>query len=95
MVTLCALHRDIFSPDTDIDHVGLSFTHLLQGMDVVIQLTKTFREGTKFLLFHNLVQAIHSDPDLQGIPFALRKHYNPSMYAQDVIMCLSLEAWGK
>ena len=70
----------IFSPDTDIYHVGLSFTHLLQGMDVVIQLTKTFREGTKFLLFHNLVQAIHSDPDLQGIPFALRSQALQSLY---------------
>ena len=62
----------IFSPDTDVYHVGLSFAPLLEGMEVVIQLSKSFREGLKFLLLHYLLQALQSDPDLQGVSLALR-----------------------
>ena len=50
----------IFSPNTDV--YRLVFVSLLQGMEIVIQLTKTFREGSKFLLLHHLLQALHSDP---------------------------------
>ena len=70
----------IFSPDTDVYHVWLVFVSLLQGMEIVIQLTKTFREGSKFLLLHHMLQALHSNPDLQGIPSALRPRALQSLY---------------
>ena len=70
----------IFSPDTDVYHVGLAFAPLLQGMEVVVQLTKTFREGSKFLLLHKLLQALASDPDLHGIPLAMRSQALQSLY---------------
>ena len=70
----------LFSPDTDVYHVGLVFVSLLQGMEIVIQLTKTFREGSKVLLLHHLLQSLHSDPDLQGIPSALRPQALQSLY---------------
>ena len=62
------LRKLIFSPDTDVYHIGLACVHLLQGNEIVVQLTKNLREGSRFLLFHNMVQALERDPDLAGIP---------------------------
>lgn len=43
----------IFSPDTDVYHVGLTIAPWLSGTEIVVQLTKTFGEGSKFLLLHH------------------------------------------
>ena len=67
----------IFSPDTDVYHIGLAFVHLLQGMEVVI---KSLREGSKFLLLHNLIRALENDPDMAGIPSTLRAQALQSLY---------------
>ena len=71
----------IFSPDTDVYHIGLTVAPRLPGAEIVLQLTKTFREGSKFLLLRNLLEALYSDPNLHGIPIDLRPQALQSLYA--------------
>lgn len=70
----------IFSPDTDVYHVGVTIAPRLPGTEIVVQPTKTFREGSKFLLLHHLLQALHSNPDLHGVPLHLRPQALQSLY---------------
>ena len=70
----------IFSPDTDVYNIGLAFVDLLQGKEVIVQQTKSLREGSKFLLLHNLFRALENDPDMEGIPSSLRPQALQSLY---------------
>ena len=84
----------IFSPDTDIYNIGLAFVYLLQGTEVVVQQTKSLREGSKFLLLHNLFRALENDPDMAHWVCG-HKHYSLFTYVQDAIMYPFSEAWAK
>ena len=71
----------IFSPDTDVYHIGLTIAPRLPGAEIVLQLTKTFREGSKFLLLRKfLLEALYSDPVLHRIPIDLRPQALQSLY---------------
>ena len=86
----------IFSPDTDIYNIGLAFVYLLQGTEVVVQQTKSLREGSKFLLLHNLFRALENDPDMEGIPLGLRSQALQSLYVCTGCDYVSFsEAWAK
>lgn len=70
----------IFSPDTDIYHIGLTIASQRPETNIVIQLTRTFREGSKFLQLQYLPKALYTDPDLHGIPIELRPQSLQSLY---------------
>ena len=70
----------IFSPDTDVYHVGLTVAPLLPGTEIMVQLSKSFKDGSKFLDLSSLLKALESDPDLLGIPPCLRPQALQSLY---------------
>ena len=70
----------LFSPDTDIYHIGLTIAPQRPETNIVIQLTRTFREGSKFLQLEHLLQALYADPDLHAIPIQLRPQSLQSLY---------------
>ena len=70
----------IFSPDTDVYHAGLTVVPLLPESEIIVQLSKTFKEGSKFLHMNRLLQALRSDPDLLGLPPLIRPQALQTLY---------------
>ena len=58
----------IFSPDTDIYHIGLAIAGNMHGKSIIIQLSKSLVSSPKLLDLNALLLAITRDPDLSGIP---------------------------
>lgn len=58
----------IFSPDTDVYHIGLTHIQLMPSKQIIIQLSKSLSVSPKLLHLNALVQALHDDPDLSPIP---------------------------
>lgn len=54
----------IFSPDTDVYHTGLTAVQHIPAAEVIVQLTKSYKDNVKFLCLNKLQQALHYDPDL-------------------------------
>jgi hypothetical protein len=69
----------IYSPDTDIYHIGLSQSFLLTN-DVYIQQRPSIHENARFLSMSLLIEAINSDPDLAYIPVQLRSNILQTLY---------------
>ena len=64
----CAQKVLIFSPDTDVYHIGLpAKTEMVQNCDIMIQLSKHMKDA-KFIHLNALFSALESDPDLVMIP---------------------------
>ena len=57
----------IFSPDTDVYHADLTVVPLLPEAEIIVQLSNTFKEGSKFLHMNHLLLAIRSYLDLLGL----------------------------
>ena len=70
----------LFSPDTDVYHIGLTILPLLPRANITVQLTQSYNEGSKFLLLHQLHDALLNDPDLHGIHPELRLQALQSLY---------------
>ena len=70
----------IFSPDTDVYHAGLTVAPLIPESEIIVQLSKTFKEGSKFLHMNRLLQALQSDPDLFRIPPLIRPQAIQTLY---------------
>ena len=56
----------IFSPDTDVYHIGLTYTHCTEH-DVLVQLSMA-GSALKLLQLNNLKDALCADPELHSIP---------------------------
>jgi len=70
----------IFSPDTDIYQIGLTVASQQPESEIVVQLSKSLKKGSKFVHLNCLLQALQSDPDLHGIPRPLRPQALQSLY---------------
>ena len=54
-------HRKlIFSPDTDIYHIGLTAISLKPDTKVIVQLSKEHNDGARFLCLNTLLDAMSS-----------------------------------
>ncbi len=70
----------VFSPDTDVYHVGLTVAPVLSDSEIFVQVSKNLRKGSKFLHLNCLLQALQSDPDLHGVSPHLRSQALQSLY---------------
>ena len=68
----------VYSPDTDVYHIGLTNVDLT-SQEVIVQLSKI---GTSLKLFHmnKFFEAIGTDPDLSSIPLAHRPQVLQILY---------------
>lgn len=55
-------HVLIYSPDTDVHNVGLALTK--STSEFIVQINMPHSKELKYVHLSNLVQALHSDPDL-------------------------------
>ena len=69
----------IFSPDTDVYHIGLTVPFGREDSDVIVQLNKPGQPDFKYVHMNNLLIAIENDPDLQ-LPPSIRPQVMQSMY---------------
>ena len=71
----------IFSPDTDVYHIGLSICRRLPDTTIYVQLSKSITESSKFIYLNGLLDALDKDPDLVSIPSEQRPQLLQSIYA--------------
>ena len=64
-----------------------------KGWMLLYNLQRHFEKGQSSITWYKLYTVTQICKEFPLL--FTHKHYNPSMYAQDVIMCPSLEAWGK
>ncbi|SMN01637.1 hypothetical protein SPONN_2737 [uncultured Candidatus Thioglobus sp.] len=70
----------IFSPDTDVYHIGLVVAQHIPHKSIVIQLSKSLVDSASFLDLNALLQALQGDPDLCNLPPPLRPQALQSLY---------------
>ena len=70
----------IFSPDTDVYHIGLVGAQHIPNKAIVIQLSKSLVDSASFLHLHALLQVLQGDPDICNIPPTLRPQALQSLY---------------
>ena len=70
----------IYSPDTDVYHIGLSIVGEMQECDVIIQLSKYTDDRARYLSMNNVVVALNNDPDLSEISSDTRPQVIQSIY---------------
>ena len=70
----------IFSPDTDVYHIGLTLVKAMPGKEIVVQLSKSLTSSTKILNLNVLVEALERDPDLSQIPTSFRPQALQTLY---------------
>ena len=72
----------IFSPDTDVYHVGLVHMEKMPGKDIVVQLSRSLLDPAKAKLLHltALVASLNGDPDLADIPMCNRPQALQSVF---------------
>ena len=55
-------------------------TPMLHTGNIVVQLSKSFKDGSKFLLLNKVNEALENDPDLHGVPQQYRLQALQSLY---------------
>lgn len=70
----------IFSPDTDIYHVGMTVMSLIPDTQVIVQLSQNHSDGGRFLCLNTLLDALSNDPAIADIPPMLRPQALQSLY---------------
>ena len=58
----------IFSPDTDVYHLGLTIAQRIPQSEILLQLSKSLVENAKFMNLNALLQALSGDYPLSTIP---------------------------
>ena len=76
----CGVHKLLYSPDTDVYHIGLSIVGGLQECDVIIQLSKYTDDRARYLHMTNMITALTKDPDLSEIHIQTRPQVLQSIY---------------
>ena len=74
------INKLLFSPDTDVYHIGLTVLPHLPAAKAVVQLSKSFKDGSKFLWLNKVNEALLTDPDLHGVPQEYRLQALQSLY---------------
>lgn len=62
----------LYSPDTDIYHIGLPIIQENSTCEVFVELKGRKNESHRYLNLNRLIEALHSDPDLAHVPHAQR-----------------------
>lgn len=70
----------IYSPDTDIYHIGLAIVQSMPNTHVLVQLSKSCTQSAKFIDLSALQHATEVDSDLNGIPTALKCQALQTLY---------------
>ena len=76
----CGVNKLIFSPDTDVYHIGLPLMQSFEEWHIIIQLSKHTHDKARYLDMNNLVTAMENDPDLSQIPPHLRPQVLQTIY---------------
>ena len=76
----CGVQKLLYSPYTDVYHIGLSVVGKLHECDVIVQLSNYSDEKAKFVHMTNMITAINNDPDMSEITPALRPQILQSIY---------------
>ena len=70
----------LYSPDTDIYHIGLTIVGELQECEVIVQLRKGTNDRDKYVHMNNMLTALATDPDLSEIHAEARPQVIQSIY---------------
>ena len=70
----------VFSRDTDVYHIGLTVLHLIPTNHIIVQLSKSYKNGGKFINLKAFAEALSKDPDLSGITDLHRPQVIQSIY---------------
>ncbi len=70
----------IYSPDTDVYHIGMTQMSCMPDTDVIVQLSKPSDKESKFVHMNNLLLAIENDPDLFQLLPSIRPQALQSLY---------------
>ena len=76
----CGVNKLIFSPDTDVYHIGLPLMQSFEECHIIIQLNKHTHDKACYLDMNNLIAAMENDPDLSQIPPHLRPQVLQTIY---------------
>ena len=68
----------IYSRDTDMYYIRLTMHTILNTKHVIVQLSKTYNKGGRFIDLRAFIQAVHTDTDLSGIT---QSHILPALQA--------------
>ena len=64
----CGIHKFLYSPDTDVYHIGLTVLSEIPEHEVIVQLSKQTDDRARYLNMKALIAALGMDPDLSQIP---------------------------
>ena len=70
----------IFSPDTDVYHIGLTQMNMMPGRHIIVQLSKSLSVSAKLLDLNSLVLALERDPDLSTVEVGNRPQALQTLY---------------
>lgn len=70
----------VFSPDTDVYHIGLGVARNMTEKHIIIQLSNSLSDSPKLLDLNALLIALARDPDLCNIPFDIRAQALQTLY---------------
>ena len=77
VVYICKL---IYSPDTDVYHIGLTVLSEIPEREVIVQLSKRTDRKARYIHINSLIEALHTDPDLCQVSPELRPQLLQSLY---------------
>ena len=76
----CGIHKLLYSPDTDVYHIGLTVLSEIPEHEVIVQLSKQTDDRACYLNMKALIAALGMDPDLSQIPPLTRPQLLQSLY---------------
>ena len=88
-------HILIYSPDTDVYHIGLTKVSEMAGFQIVVQLSKPYDQNVRFVHMNNLLKCLQTDSDLTTIPENVRPQVMQSLYVATGCDYISFFGLGK
>ena len=79
-VKAAGVRKLVFSPDTDVYHIGLTIVGGLQECDVIVQLSKYTDDRARYFYMNNMMSVLTTDPDISEIPPGERPQVLQSIY---------------
>ena len=73
------VNKLIFSPDTDIYHIGLPLLTTFPEHHIIIQLSRHTNEQARYQDMNHLLIALQNDPDLSLVPLEIQPQVLPSL----------------
>ena len=79
-VKAAGVRKLVYSPDTDVYHVGLTIVGELEECDVIVQLSKYTDDRARYMHMNNMMTALTTDQDISEIPLEERPQVLQSVY---------------